>query len=1053
MANLMILEQIFSLVTATVLTTIMAYLCYFIILPHDYSNLLVGYITWENLSKHADIIITPVCALVFPLTYIKSLERLQKGQIYFSVSRLNVLFYAVIGWIYLALILLILFTRFYYVDYIYIGFLLITFLLLAIFLYFPSRFHEFLDSPVSLFYPLSALFFALLPINFLPLINLFPTQYISYFIIFYSSYWFFVPLGIISLYTLIIALFPDLISKIRAIVLLIVIGQLSSAFLIFSLYPNKLPQLNDVPFIYETSTWLFPLLIVWYLFTIYDLYCHWKIFSRSKDFRSLVSPFACFPIAFILRNGSTTIPALSSDDYHFGEKLLGILSYIKGALPYIQYMPPHGLIDDDFAQLLSVLFYDGRAGSHGEATRLATAILGFAAYLSIFRLSRNMVWSVVVVLFLGERLSWLFLTIFVGVFFRRETLDSCRRWLFLYILVAPIIILGVPAQGIIFLASLFPLACIQTWLCFSHNAISRVNAKYIIIMAATCVCMVPLYGSLVGAIQYVIENSAINQVAYGLPWSLTWSSVSKNVIINYIWNDLIRFSWIIVTMFSVYIIYNNSKTYKNPSSLLYVSSFVFIFTFLMSPYAMGRIDQVGISRTGLLSIFSWTILFPLFFICVPRKKYVMPSICIASLIASLLITDSLSLSRFVDSVVRPPVISHSQSGAKLGISNLGNGIIDESHLRRTLSLRSIIQRRTTTADNRASYLDLSNHNAQYFYQEQKQPIYISAVYNIAAPNQQRRVVRQLELDPPQIVLVDFDNIVFDGAPLAFRNHLLYRYVISKYLPAFENGDIVGERKDAVPLEKVNNISISRNNLTNDQWLNGVNRSQYAIVTDDPSVLDIINIGDRVTLKDGRVMAIRVLSRTSGELWLSSLTEMEGERMSSLEQVTLMASQTQAELYRSMLFEKSLSRYNLEKLPISWGASLNSALISASHVLDLSQGAAVTVSKGSSVMLWDLSKTGLSGGDAGLVSFSSVCVSGDEDVDLTLEWSTEKQKIFGIKTRVNIKLNSGKMLIPLDVYPSWIIAERAPNVYLTMSPKSRCATVRIDNLHLYQRSLK
>ena len=431
----------------------------------------------------------------------------------------------------------------------------------------------------------------------------------------------------------------------------------------------------------------------------------------------------------------------------------------------------------------------------------------------------------------------------------------------------------------------------------------------------------------------------------------------------------------------------------------------------------------------------------------------MPSICIASLIASLLITDSLSLSRFVDSVVRPPVISHSQSGAKLGISNLGNGIIDESHLRRTLSLRSIIQRRTTTADNRASYLDLSNHNAQYFYQEQKPPIYISAVYNIAAPNQQRRVVRQLELDPPQIVLVDFDNIVFDGAPLAFRNHLLYRYVISKYLPAFENGDIVGERKDAVPLEKVNNISISRNNLTNDQWLNGVNRSQYAIVTDDPIVLDIINIGDRVTLKDGRVMAIRVLSRTSGELWLSSLTEMEGERMSSLEQVTLMASQTQAELYRSMLFEKSLSRYNLEKLPISWGASLNSALISASHVLDLSQGAAVTVSKGSSVMLWDLSKTGLSGGDAGLVSFSSVCVSGDEDVDLTLEWSTEKQKIFGIKTRVNMELNSGKMLIPLDVYPSWIIAERAPNVYLTMSPKSRCATVRIDNLHLYQRSLK
>lgn len=73
--------------------------------------------------------------------------------------------------------------------------------------------------------------------------------------------------------------------------------------------------------------------------------------------------------------GTTIFPNISADDYHFGESLLGWWSYMQGAIPYIDYIPAHGVIGDDLTQFLSFVFYDGSAGSIIHVGNLSIALL------------------------------------------------------------------------------------------------------------------------------------------------------------------------------------------------------------------------------------------------------------------------------------------------------------------------------------------------------------------------------------------------------------------------------------------------------------------------------------------------------------------------------------------------------------------------------------------------------------------------------------------------------------------------------------------------------
>ena len=166
--------------------------------------------------------------------------------------------------------------------------------------------------------------------------------------------------------------------------------------------------------------------------------------------------------------GNTVAPHISSDDYHFGESLLGWWSYLQGVVPYVGYVPAHGLIDDDLNRFLSSIFYDGSAGSVVEAGRLGFTVLAFAAFLSIYYFSGSIGLAFVAVFFLGSRLTWFFLTPFLCLWFSRNLINSPSRWLTVWILTAPIVILGVPPQGLLLVAASGVMAAYFCWQIWRH---------------------------------------------------------------------------------------------------------------------------------------------------------------------------------------------------------------------------------------------------------------------------------------------------------------------------------------------------------------------------------------------------------------------------------------------------------------------------------------------------------------------------------------------------------------------------------------------------------
>ncbi len=131
-------------------------------------------------------------------------------------------------------------------------------------------------------------------------------------------------------------------------------------------------------------------------------------------------------------------------------------------------------------------------------------------------------------------------------------------------------------------------------------------------------------------------------------------------------------------------------------------------------------------------------------------------------------------------------------GRDIGLPNLGNGIIAETQLKRLKAIKHVL---SILVDPGETYLDLTNRNTDYFYLGYKPPIEVGAIYNLVSEGQQYRAIRTLDKRPPPVVLASADNVLHDGGTAAYRSHLLYRYVVERYIPIRIDGFIYLVRPD------------------------------------------------------------------------------------------------------------------------------------------------------------------------------------------------------------------------------------------------------------------
>jgi hypothetical protein len=831
-------------------------------------------------------------------------------------------------------------------------------------------------------------------------------------------------------------------------------AQLGLPLFYLTLYPAKILQPSGEVISYETTFYLRVLVITLVVYGIYDVVKRFRL-SVDADWQERLSPFALFALLVALKVGHTVAPHISPDDYHFGEHLLGWWSYLRGLIPYVDYIPAHGLVENDLKSALSYFFYDGTAASIGEVGRLAFALLGLIAFMSLYRFTGSLALAFFVILMLGwSRLAWLFFTPFICIWLSPSLRKTPSKWLSVWIITAPIVILGVPPQGLLLVAAFgslaLKIACDQIQL---GNKRSWKQLAIVVVVVFLVLFVTPLGIMLFGAIRYVIENGPVNQIAYGVPWSLGWSGDAKFRFVF----EVIRMSWVAVPIFCLYIMFSNRRNLKDSGSIFYTALIFLCFSLLLIPYSMGRIDPGGVSRPGLASIFGWAILFPLLFWDFSKAKYAAFVILVSVFMSTLLGFGIPSLSRFSSIAAQKIHSSPLRDSDAAGLPNIGRAYMEENQWNRINGLNKLINSKLDIGE---IYLDLTSRNAHYFYLNRLPAMPITAPYNLVSPSQQKRIVKSLTASPPQIALLEAANITHDGGGLAMRNPQLYRFVIDNYSPRMEGGFIIGYIKPDRVMAEDGRIFTEIKDFTDQNWLRGFNRIDSAVILSDPILVSMLQAGDQIRFgKNGKLRSIIRVWPEGSSIWVDGgAIPHSGGYTNSAE---LIVSSRVHKEYVSSLFQRSLSVLDYQKIPVSWGRSANSlkdkmdliggldGLTSGIHDL-VSESGNYIIKGNDPQVIFDVSSLNLSGRDAGLLKFDFNCFGGSTNPRLQIFWWGDDRNGPFEASSIKFSPENGALIVPLDASPWWLTLRKISGIRIDLDQSTACNGFSVKNIGLYQR---
>jgi len=840
----------------------------------------------------------------------------------------------------------------------------------------------------------------------------------------------------------------------QALPRLLLVGQIGLSFLFVALYPAKLVTPAGEITSYNTTVWFKIFIAFCVLGAIYDTIRRYIKNKSSNNLKPLFSPIAIFAFFISFKFGITSTPVVSTDDYHFGEKLVGWMSYSHGAIPYWDYIPAHGMAVDDLALFFSSIFYDGTAASLGQAGKIGLAIALFTVVISTLYFSKNILFSFLIIFGLNFSVL-LYLVPFFALWCSPNLREKPAKWLVVWLISAPILILAVPPQGLLLVAASGIVALVCLWSQWQRGtarswvAIGTVFFGLLVLALAT-----PLGMMLFAAIRYILENGFINQFAYGKPWR--WSKEANTVFTI----AFLQTIWMFVACSLLVIIYKRRKEFLHPTSAIYPAIFALLFILLNIPYSMGRIDG-GTSRPGMVSLFSLGVLLPCFFwIMADAKKRVwiyLSILCLCISSGFVRTYEAVTFSRFpaiVSPTIRTPAL---KDGKTAGLNNLGEGVIDDEHWKRLTKLNTVLNSKLPPE---VPYLDLTARNAHYFYFNRKPVVEVTAPYNMVSPALQKRIVKKLEQNLPALALLQGGNITHDGGGLSLRNPILYRFVMDNYIPSSEDGFIIGYAKngDVKPFTIPNRTTIDP--ITDKNWEKGVGRRSASIVLQDPGVVPLARVGDQLRIGGqlrtvtGVRPTIRVLDFDGPPFEPGTLTE------NDVIEIPLIPERVKEN--RAMLFQRAFfSIQDLQKLPVAWGESAKSlakkmdfiqnldGMVSRDHDVSLEGDTYKVMGKDPYIRL-DMPDVSIAGRDAGLLKFDFTCDGQRQDPQIQIFWWGDEHQQPSELYSLKFTAKTGSLIVPLDASPLWLTLDKVRGIRIDLDNADACRSFKLENIGLFQR---
>lgn len=844
---------------------------------------------------------------------------------------------------------------------------------------------------------------------------------------------------------------------------LLLIGQLGLPTFFACFYPARLMTPDGTLTTYSTTPSLKILLAALMLWGVLDVVYRYLRFVRSaqKTLTDLISPLAFFALLMALKAGTTIAPHISPDDYHFGEHLLGWWSYLHGVIPYIGYMPAHGIIGDDLPGMLSYFFYDGKASSVVEASRLATLILALPAFFAIHRYSSSVGLAFISVFFLGgfsqsTNLNWLFLTPFICIWLSPKLMDKPAQWLTVWVLTAPVAILGVPPQGLLLVAASGLAALYVAWRYMKAGPIWHGWKEFGVAVLILLILglLSPFMSMMMNAVRYVLENGPINQVAYGIPWKLSWSGGGRSGLTF----ELIRMSWLAVPLLCIALLYKQRNNLAFDRTQFIPAVVILAFSLLLIPYSMGRIDPGAGSRPGSVGILSWAILLPVaaWGLLVQRDKAAF-ALLIAGISATLNIS-SPSLLGLIPKLSGHIPVAVLRDGASIGLPHLGAGVIQDEQWDRLTQLNALLSRKLSPGE---SYLDLTSRNAQYFYLDRLPKQVVTAPYNMVPPSQQKRAIESLQKDLPNVALLEGNNITHDGGGLALRTPYLYRFIVDHYSPRLEDGFIIGYKKTSEDRIANPMLDVAVKNITDTMWDRGVHRQEMALVLTDSALLPFLSVGDQVYFTTGETRKINRISTEGNSIWLNG-PSVDPALAGHPNRIRIaVAPQIEVD-YQASLLERAFAQSDLRKIPVAWGRSEASLIKKMTLVKEL-DGASVLLHQliheddkykvigADPHITFNISDSNLSGRNAGLLRFEFSCVRQRAKPRMQVFWWGDDHEAPFEASSIKFTAEEGRLIVPLDASPRWLLMKRIKGLRIDLDNSLACEAFNIKGVRLYQKN--
>jgi len=789
----------------------------------------------------------------------------------------------------------------------------------------------------------------------------------------------------------------------KSLRILLCSSQIALPLTFLILIPN--PWINEDQKFYgydiSISLWLFSIVLI--LVGLVDLGIRfWQAIqvNNQNSILSAISPLSIIAVLLLLKSPVVGVSFIPSDDYHWGEHLLGYwLWKDHGYIPYQDYDPARGLVNY-LPGFLADLFLNENASSYTAIIGGPILILPFiaVAYFVVAQTIGSLP-AFLGLLFMPNPGGLFEIDIVVTV-----ALCICvklllnQRWiafLMTWLSACALLIMFGPGQGGLFLIATLPLAGFAFYKAMCGN---RRNLLYSLGIFALCAIAIslltPLDNILIGAFRYGIEQSSLNTTAYGIEWDKSRLNPARENYppLTYPLFELIRTSWIVVSVFIGLLIYRTlirGRVNQNKSFLFFAIP-IFILTVLLIPRSAGRIDGGIMSRLGFTSIWVGCLLLPLGLLQKGKNGQKAMLIFLLAILGGILSAPlNLSTNLLSNSIAAVNVTKISILDSKVtGLPRLGSGVVEPAHLHRLQKISTILKSLLETNE---TYLDLTNFNAHYFYFDYPPPIQSGAPYNLVHLNQQVRALEALKKNPPPLILVKADSNNHDAASLALRPHLLYRYIIAEgYTPFSVDNFIFFIRPNLV--ERLNRIDISQ------------------ISEEFPSNLFI------------------------------------GETLSK----------------KLRLLDEAFLIHGYGMIPTAWGKSIDSLRGHMRQVADISsqieptlksfvrRGDRYRISGTNPTLSYDISSLNLSGRDAGLLVFKYESCQQEPKTVLNIRWEDSQISQDGVPMFVSTTISNSWQIVPLDASPRWLLTEGLKRIQFEVA-STACARFAISDVKLFQRA--